>query len=80
MKKWSLIIFTTILVLFLMGCNSIDETRLRGIVDACYTAKNYGQYDKINIYLQEKQKRGEITEEGAFILKTCIEYEKELNK
>lgn len=76
MKKVSVLL---LLVLLLSGCSSLDEKVVTqkkiGIVDACYTVLEYNPCDKeerINHYLQCKQKEEVIDEGQVFVLKECL--------
>lgn len=69
MKKISFILLT-IMMLFIVGCNSVsinEKVRIIGIIDAC---KNNPQY--MNVYLQQKVQNKQITEIVAFTIQESL--------
>lgn len=76
--KYGLVVLT---VLFVTGCNSsnkeiISMKRYDGIIDACYTVLQYNPSDKderINRYLQNKQKDGQINQKEKVIIQKCLQ-------
>jgi len=64
-----------IILLMLTGCNAIDENRIDGIINACYTVIEQNPEDKIKRiekYLDFNVNEKQITEEQSKIIKKCL--------
>ena len=69
-------ILAVCVVILLSGCNTtVNEERIKGIVDACYV--NRDNEEKVMTYLEKKKQNGEISEEGVIIIR---EYTRRSNK
>lgn len=61
-------ILAVCVVILLSGCNTtVNEERIKGIVDACYV--NRDNEEKVMTYLEKKKRSGEISEEGVIIIR-----------